>query len=66
MANSKSIEIEFGNDGSVKIEAVGFKGKGCEKATAAFEEALGTVKKRTHKREYTAQVSTTNTKTQRT
>jgi Protein of unknown function (DUF2997) len=40
----------------VKIEAVGFKGKGCEAATKAIEEALGIVKDRKKKPEYNQQV----------
>jgi len=61
---TKSIEIEFSDDGGVKIEAVGFQGQGCEKATKAFEEALGVVKTRKRKPEFTAQV--TEKKKQRT
>lgn len=52
----KSIEIEFAENGDVKIEAVGFKGKGCEAATKAIEEALGNVKDRKKKPEYNQQV----------
>lgn len=48
----KSVEIIITPDGNVAIEAVGFKGKGCEKATKAFEEALGKVKSSTKKPEY--------------
>jgi Protein of unknown function (DUF2997) len=39
----KSIEIMFKADGTTQIEAVGFKGKGCQQATADFEKALGQV-----------------------
>ncbi len=39
----KSIEITFKTDGTTKIEAIGFKGKGCQQATADFEKGLGTV-----------------------
>jgi hypothetical protein len=52
----KSIEIEFAENGDVKIEAVGFKGQGCEAATKAIEEALGIVKDRKKKPEYNQQV----------
>ena len=48
----KSIVIEISSAGDVKVEAVGFKGKGCEKATAAIEEALGKVSIKKHKPEY--------------
>ena len=37
----KSIEIIIGTDGSLKIDAVGFAGADCEKATAFLEKALG-------------------------
>jgi hypothetical protein len=53
---AKSIEIEFAENGDVKIEAVGFKGNGCEAATKAIEEALGIVKDRKKKPEYNQQV----------
>lgn len=39
--NKQRIEIECNSDGSVKIEALGFEGAACEKATAAIEKALG-------------------------
>lgn len=50
---SRKIEILFRPDGSTKIEAFGFKGPECEKATAVFEEALGRVASRARKPEYT-------------
>ncbi len=37
----KSIEITIEPTGELKIEAIGFKGGACEKATAAIEAALG-------------------------
>jgi len=37
----RTIEITVNPDGSVEIDAVGFKGAECEKATKAYEEALG-------------------------
>lgn len=39
---SKSIVMEVAPDGQIKIEAVGFKGQGCEAATKALEQAMGT------------------------
>lgn len=57
----KSIEIVFAENGDVKIEAVGFQGKGCEAATKAFEEALGVVTNRKKKPEY-HQLATVATK----
>lgn len=48
----KSIEIEIAPNGDVKIESIGFKGKGCEAATKAIEDALGTTNSRRKKPEY--------------
>jgi len=48
----KQIIVSVSEDGTIKIEAVGFKGNACEKATAAIEQALGTPGKRTKKPEY--------------
>jgi hypothetical protein len=48
----RSIVIEVSPQGEVKIEAVGFKGNACEKATKAIEDALGKVEKRTLKPEH--------------
>lgn len=39
----KSIEITCKADGTIQVEAIGFKGKGCQQATADFEKALGQV-----------------------
>jgi hypothetical protein len=39
----RSIELTFKTDGTTKIEAIGFQGKGCQQATADFEKALGSV-----------------------
>ena len=57
----KQIIIEVSPEGELKIEAVGFKGAACVKATEAFEKALGVVKSKTKKPEYYSQ--TTNTQT---
>jgi hypothetical protein len=38
---SKTIEVVISPIGEILIEAVGFKGPDCEKATAFLEEALG-------------------------
>ena len=40
---SKTIEVIVQPDGRLKIDAVGFQGANCEKATAFLEEALGKV-----------------------
>ena len=48
----KTIEVIISPDGSLKIDAVGFKGADCEKATAFLEKALGTVNGRQKKPEH--------------
>ena len=37
----KSIKVVVTPEGEIIIEAIGFKGRGCENATAALEKALG-------------------------
>jgi len=59
----KSIEVTIQTDGKVQIEAIGFKGGACEKATQAIEQALGTVASRKKKPEYFQQSTTGNTQT---
>lgn len=49
---AKTIEVVVGTTGDIKIDAVGFKGADCERATAFLEQALGTVKVRRKKPEY--------------
>lgn len=49
---AKTIEVIVSTGGEIKIDAVGFKGADCEKATAFLENALGTVKGRQKKPEY--------------
>jgi len=60
---NRTIEIIVSPTGDISINAVGFKGADCEKATRAMEEALGVVGKRVKKPEYHA--STTATRQQR-
>ena len=48
----KTIEVIIGPDGALKIDAVGFQGADCEKATAFLEKALGAVKGRQKKPAY--------------
>lgn len=57
----KSIEVIITPAGEVQIEAVGFKGNACEKATAELEAALGTTTAKKKKPEYFA----ANTNTQK-
>jgi hypothetical protein len=49
---AKTIEVVVNTGGEIKIDAVGFKGADCERATAFLEKALGNVKGRTKKPEY--------------
>jgi hypothetical protein len=58
--NSKTIEIIIGITGEIQIDAVGFKGPDCEKATKFLEEALGVVGKKVKKPEYHQQSTRTN------
>ena len=48
----RTIEVVVGPDGTLKIDAVGFQGADCEKATQFLEEALGQVSGRQRKPEY--------------
>ena len=53
---AKTIEVIVTADGSLKIDAVGFKGADCEKATVFLERALGKVSGKQKKPEYYRQV----------
>ncbi len=48
----KTIEVIVASDGSLKIDAVGFQGADCEKATAFLETALGQTTSKAKKPEY--------------
>ena len=48
----KTIEIVVDPSGGLKIDAVGFAGADCEKATAFLESALGDIRRRDRKPEY--------------
>src|ERR1039458_9432324 len=45
---NRTIEIIIGTTGDIQIDAVGFKGPDCEKATQFLEEALGMDKESVH------------------
>ena len=47
----KTIEIVIEPTGDLQIDAVGFSGADCEKATAFLEEALGKMERRQQKPE---------------
>ena len=49
---SKAIEVVIQPDGSLKIDAVGFNGSDCDKATAFLEKALGQPVGKQRKPEY--------------
>ena len=48
----RTIEVIITTTGEIKIDAIGFKGLNCEKATKFLEEALGMVSQKTKKPEY--------------
>ena len=50
--NNRTIEIIIAPSGEIQIDAVGFKGPDCEKATRFLEEALGVVGQKIKKPEY--------------
>ena len=43
----RTIEIIVASSGEIKIDAIGFKGLDCEKATRFLEEALGVAASKT-------------------
>ena len=49
---SKEITVDVETDGSLSIDAEGFTGADCEKATEFLEQALGQEQKRKRKPEY--------------
>jgi len=55
-----SVEIIIGTTGQIQIDAVGFKGPDCEKATQFLEAALGGVGKKVKKPEYHQHANQTN------
>jgi hypothetical protein len=52
VSRRRSITVRVSPFGEITVEADGFQGKGCEAATKAIEEALGTPGKRTRKPEF--------------
>lgn len=51
----KQIVVTVDAEGQVSIEAVGFRGQSCEKATAALEQAMGIVKSKDKKPDWYVQ-----------
>ncbi len=54
MAEYQKIEYRIGKDGKIIETVLNASGTGCTDATAAIEQALGTVESRTLKPEYYA------------
>ena len=50
--NKRSIDVIVNADGSLIIDAVGFKGAACDKATRFLEEALGQISSKQRKPSY--------------
>ena len=50
----KQIEVTLGTDGSVSVDAQGFKGKGCDEAAKFIEDSLGGKKNYKRKSEWYA------------
>ena len=50
---NRSIEVIVSPAGEVTIDAVGFKGADCESATRFLEQALGVVRQKDRKPEFT-------------
>jgi hypothetical protein len=47
-----TVEVTVEATGSIKIDAIGFKGSDCEQATRYLEEALGAIGTKRRKPEY--------------
>ena len=60
MNMNRTIDIIVSPQGDISIDAIGFKGADCEKATRALEEALGVVSHRVKKPEYHASTTAQN------
>jgi len=46
---AKQVKIKINKDGTVEMDAVGFKGKGCEEVVKALSKSLGKIEKDGHK-----------------
>jgi hypothetical protein len=60
MNANRTVEVIIAPSGGIQIDAVGFKGPDCEKATQFLEEALGVVGKKIKKPEYHQRSTTRN------
>ncbi len=61
---SRRILVRVSPTGETTVEAEGFHGKGCESATQAIEQALGSVRDRTRKPDYWRQAQNTRNEQQ--
>ena len=50
--SARRIHVRVSPVGEITVEAEGFQGNGCEAATRAIEEALGTPRERTRKPDF--------------
>ena len=57
----RTIEVTVSPNGDILIDAVGFKGADCEKATRFLEEALGVAGPKQKKPEYHQRSTTAQT-----
>lgn len=57
---SRSIEILIAPDGTLTIDAIGFKGTDCDKATKFLEQALGLTAGKQRKPEYHQRTTSIN------
>jgi len=55
-----TVEIIISPSGEVSIDAIGFKGADCERATAYLEQALGVVATKIKKPEYHSRANSIN------
>jgi acylphosphatase len=60
----KKVKIKLGPDGSVQVEAEGFKGGTCEQATAFLEKLFGNPETKVLKSSYYEQEETDEVKLQ--
>jgi hypothetical protein len=60
----KTLTVEMDTDGTIKIDAAGFQGQGCEKAVKAIQAALSSAPPKDGARKPEFRQVTTNGQTQ--
>lgn len=55
---TRTIEVIINTAGAIEIDAIGFRGIGCERATEFLERELGSVHSKSRKPEYHARCNT--------